>query len=77
MVELINIKNDEDWVLKVLNSCTNLTHIKSSDNLFKNLINKWSYELSDISIMSLTSNYERKKSLKISEIRTNIGLHTL
>lgn len=71
MVEIINIKNDESWVLNVLESCVNLPQINSTDNLFNNFINKWSHELSDIKRLTLSTNYERKKSLKISEIQKN------
>jgi hypothetical protein len=70
-MDFLKIESEFKWVLKVLNSCQNISQINVVDTLFYNYKTKWVYELSDIKLMTLSSNYEREKSLKISQIQKN------
>lgn len=70
-MDFLNIEREYQWVLKVLNSCLTITQIKVADLLFKTYKQKWSYELSDIKLMTIELSYERQKSLKVDEIQRN------
>lgn len=70
-MEFIKIENEYKWVLKVLNSCLTIPQVKVVDLLFKTYKKKWSYELSDIKLMTIENNYEREKSLLILKIEKN------
>ena len=50
-----------------------ITHLKVADLLFKTYKQKWSYELSDIKLLTINSDYERQKSLRLDEIQKNLS----
>ena len=72
-MDFLNIEREYQWVLKVLNSCLTINQIKVADLLFKTYKQKWSYELSDIKLMTIELSYERQKSLRLDEIQKNLS----
>lgn len=72
-MDFLKVESEYKWVLKVLNSCLNITQIKVVDLLFKTYKQKWSYELSDIKLLTINSDYERQKSLRLDEIQKNLS----
>lgn len=70
-MDFLKVDSEYNWILKVLNSCLTVPQIKVVDLLFKTYKQKWSYEISDIKLMTINSDYERQKSLRISEIQKN------
>jgi hypothetical protein len=70
-MDFLKVESEYKWVLKVLNSCLNITQIKVTDLLFKTYKQKWSYEISDIKLMTINSDYERQKLLRVNEIQKN------
>lgn len=70
-MDFLKVESEYKWVLKVLNSCLNITQIKVADLLFKTYKQKWSYEISDIKLMTINSDYERQKLLRVNEIQKN------
>ena len=72
-MDFLHVENEYKWVLKVLNSCLTITQLKVADLLFKTYKQKWSYELSDIKLLTINSDYERQKSLRLDEIQKNLS----
>ena len=52
-MEIIKLQHEYEWVVSVLNSCTNLDQIKTSEKLFSNFINKWIDDLSEEKTLTL------------------------
>jgi len=63
-MEIIKLQHEYEWVVSVLNSCTNLDQIKTSENLFSNFINKWIDDLSEEKTLTLNWNFKKHVSQK-------------
>lgn len=67
-MDIIEIKKDFDWVLKVLESSTNNGHINTSVRLFDIFIEKWDWEISEEKKLTLFSTFNRSKTKKYSQL---------
>ena len=61
-MEFLEIENEFEWVLKVMESSTNLTHLKTSEKLFQNFLDKRRAFISNIIIIKLTNNFNINKN---------------
>jgi len=68
-MDIINIQKDYAWVLKVLETSITKQHVKVCENLFENFVKKWSSDISDVRIMTFSSNFQKLKSKKNLEVR--------
>lgn len=67
-MEIMILKKEYEWVLKILNSSINVYQIKTSENLFNAFINKWDDEISDEKKITLFYEFKKNKLLKCDEI---------
>jgi hypothetical protein len=63
-----------NWVLSVVESCDTEPQLHNSGNLFKNLINKWDYQLSYEEKNKVFDYFLDKRIEKIEELRKNIAI---
>jgi hypothetical protein len=61
-MEFLEIENEFEWVIKVMESSTNLEHLKTSEKLFQNFLDKRRAFISDIIIIKLTNNFNINKN---------------
>ena len=61
-MEFLEIENEFNWVLKVMESSTNLEHLKTSEKLFQNFLDKRRAFISNIIIIKLTNNFNINKN---------------
>lgn len=61
-MEFLEIENEFNWVIKVMESSTNLEHIKTSEKLFQNFLDKRRAFISNIIIIKLTNNFNINKN---------------
>lgn len=61
------------WVLSVVESCNNELQLQSSGNLFKNLINKWEYQLSYEEKNKVFDYFLDKRNEKVKEFKKIIA----
>lgn len=57
------------WVLSVVESCNNEVQLQNSGNLFKNLINKWEYQLSYEEKNKVFDYFLDKRNEKVKEFK--------
>lgn len=67
-MEFIEIKNEFNWVIKILNSSRTKEHISASEKLFENFIKKWDSDLSDIMKLKYQNEFNQIKNGKVSNI---------
>jgi len=67
-MEFIEIKNEFNWVVKILNSSRTKEHISSSEKLFENFIKKWDSDLSDVMKLKYQNEFNQIKNGKVSNI---------
>ena len=61
-MEFLQIDAEFKWVIKVMESSTNLTHLKTSEKLFQNFLDKWRAFISNILLIKLTNNFNINKN---------------
>jgi hypothetical protein len=67
-MEFIEIKNEFNWVIKILNSSKTKEHISASEKLFENFIKKWDFEISDIMKLKYQNEFNVIKNDKTSDL---------
>ncbi len=67
-MEFIDIKNEFNWVIKILNSSKTEDHVSASEKLFENFIKKWDSDLSDIMKIKYRNEFYRNKESKMESI---------
>lgn len=67
-----NVKIEYDWVVKVMESSLNEAQVHNSGNLFKNLLNKWKFILTNEEKNKLFINFNKRIKLKRKLLKTNI-----
>ena len=55
-------KKDFDFVLRVLDSCKNIDHLKSTQNLFTNFKTKWKNKLECFEMVEFMFKFEQKRA---------------
>ncbi|MEY4573162.1 MAG: hypothetical protein RLZ10_2446 [Bacteroidota bacterium] len=68
-MEFIEIKNEFNWVVKILNSSRTKEHISASEKLFENFIKKWDSDLSDVMKLKYQNEFNQIKNGKVSNIQ--------
>jgi len=63
------------WVLSVVESCNTEVQLHNSGNLFKNLINKWEYQLSYNEKNKVFDYFLDKRNEKLKEIKKIIAIY--
>jgi ribosome-associated toxin RatA of RatAB toxin-antitoxin module len=70
-MDVFQISEEFNWVNKVLFSSETYDHMKCSNNLFKNFLNKWRFEMTEDLKITLSNdfriNYE-ERSEKVKKI---------
>lgn len=70
-MEFLTIENEYQWVLRVLESSINIDQINTSKNLFTCFMNKWSYDISDISEMKFKNTFKLRLTHQENKIKKN------
>lgn len=68
-MENFKITNEYNWVLRVLNSCVNVSQVESSQNLMNNFMNKWKKTLTEEDKESYNYNFTSHKLAQLLMIR--------
>lgn len=68
-MENFKIVREYEWVLKVLDSCVNVSQVESSQNLMNNFINKWKKELDQEQKDSYLYNFTSHKLAQLLLLR--------
>jgi hypothetical protein len=68
-MEFLEIENEFNWVLKVMESSTNLEHLKTSEKLFQNFLDKRRAFISNIIIIKLTNNFNINKNNILNKLK--------
>ena len=60
-----------NWVNRVLFSSKTVAHMKCSDNLFDNFLNKWRFEMTDDLKITLSNNFSVNYNEQSEKIEKN------
>ena len=68
-MEFLQIDAEFKWVIKVMESSTNLEHLKTSEKLFQNFLDKWRAFISNILLIKLTNNFNINKNNILNKLK--------
>lgn len=71
-MDVIDIQKDYVWTLKVLDSCTSIGQISTTEKVFENFLKKWIDIISDERSMSFENNFKRYVSQKKRTLKKNL-----
>ena len=70
-MDVFQISEEFNWVSRVLFSSKTYTHLKCSDNLFKNFLNKWRFEMTEDLKITLSNGFSVNYNEQSEKIEKN------
>jgi ribosome-associated toxin RatA of RatAB toxin-antitoxin module len=71
-MDVFLMSEEFNWVKKVLFSSKTVAHMKCSDNLFDNFLNKWRFEMDEDIKITLSNDFRinfEKQSKKVKKMK--------
>lgn len=68
-MEVLQINTEFKWVIKVMESSTNLAHLKTAERLFQNFLDKWKAYISNIILIKLTNDFNINKNIILNKLK--------
>ena len=70
-MDVFKMSEEFNWVNRVLFSSETHDHMKCSDNLFKNFLNKWRFEMTEDLKITLSNNFNVNYNEQSEKIEKN------